>query len=133
MLGYFKEENAPFFPNLIPYSFVGLNSKVYSLLLTEGKEGGEHVTQDRRKLACKGVKKHIAKRYLSHEIFKECLFNEKVVTVQTNHIRSKSHKLYTVREKKIALCAYDSKRFISLDRYHTYAFGSCMIQNDKQE
>ena len=47
--------------------FVGLRAKLHSYKMFEGKEEKK----------CKGTKKHVIKKSISHEDYKECLFSEK--------------------------------------------------------
>lgn len=88
----------------IIFSFVGLGPKMYSM------EGALL-----RKVAAKGVKKAIVKRFLDHRKFKEVLLKEKKFISRFNQIRSKNHKLFTGNFTKVALHCFDSKRFILED------------------
>jgi hypothetical protein len=109
-LGTFKKEH----PNDMISEFVGLRAKMYSLKFISNK--------DEKK--AKGIKKSIVKR-CSHQNLRETLLNhdkDKVISYWA--IRAKKHKLYTKREHKRFLSAFDDKRyFLSKSKslaYHHY-------------
>ncbi len=131
--GYFKDEEAAYYPHLIPSEFVGLCSKSYSLQLARGKHKTRNKASKHQRMACKGVKKNIARRKFSHDLFKLCLLNDQVQKVKTKHIRSRKHQVYTQTEEKIALSSYDSKRFVTRDKFSTFAFGHWRIRNGKKK
>ena len=43
--------------------------------------------------------------------------------VDMHAIRSWKHSVYTIRQHKVALSAFDSKRFVCDDGIHTLAYG----------
>ena len=47
--------------------FIGLRAKLYSYIVFEGKEEKK----------CKGIKKLVVRKDISHEDYKECLFSKK--------------------------------------------------------
>ena len=95
--GKFKDETSG-----VPiYEVVALKSKMYSYKLSNNKE-------DRR---AKGVKKANVKRDLSHELYKDCLFNSRMdLTVKQYNIESKNHNLGVYEHIKTSLTAFDSKK-----------------------
>ena len=92
--------------------FVGLRAKLYSNLTCEGKEEKK----------CKGVKKNVIKKNITHEDYKNCLFNEEIVEKDMNIIRHKKHNLYTETITKVALSANDDKRIILENKMNTLAY-----------
>src|SRR6218665_661455 len=64
VIGKFKDETN----GVAPLEFVGLRSKMYSLLLPNNKE----------KKTAKGVKKSYVAKNIRHEHYKQCLFDEKI-------------------------------------------------------
>ena len=74
--------------------FVGLRAKLYSYKMFEGKEAKK----------CKGIKKPVIKKNISHEDYKECLFSEKPQMRKMNVIRSRKHEIFSETVNKIALC-----------------------------
>jgi len=94
-------------------SAVALRSKMYSLLYAKTKV----------KRAAKGIPYSYQRNHLSHQIYKDCLFNRKVTLTSFHCIRSKNHKLETQQIQKIGLSAYDNKRFVRSDGINTYALG----------
>ena len=91
--------------------FVGLRTKLYSYKMFEGKE--------RKK--CKGVKKSVVNKSVTHEDYKNCLFTGKEQLRKMNVIRSYKHEVYTEVVNKIALCSNDDKRHILEDGIDTLA------------
>ena len=69
--------------------FVGLRARLYSNLTCEGNEEKK----------CKGVKKNVIKNNITHEDYKNCLFNGKIVQKDMNIIRHKKHDIYTEKKK----------------------------------
>ena len=63
VLGVFKDEVA----GIIIEEFVGLRAKLYSYKMFEGKESKK----------CKGVKKSVVNKSITHEDYKNCLFTGK--------------------------------------------------------
>ena len=108
MVGKMKDENA----RLIE-QFVALCPKMYSILETEGFEYRK----------AKGAKKAVVQRELRHEQYKECVFGKKLRYDGMNIIRSKWHKMFSVRLNKILLSPMDTKRWIAEDGVMTLASG----------
>ena len=112
-LGYFKDETAG-----VPIAeFVGLRSKMYSILLADGSS----------KNTAKGIQHHFSKTNLKHELYRKCLVEQSRTHAQYNSIRSFYHQLYTIHENKIALSSYDDKRYLLADSYDTLAYGHYLI------
>ncbi len=79
--------------------FCGLRAKLYSI----------KVGQD-QKLASAGTKAHVARKHLTHERYVDVLNGEKEFNIRQNTIRSFNHQVYTIAQKRVALCAIDDKR-----------------------
>lgn len=100
--------------------FVGLRSKMYSILFENGDE----------EIKCKGVNKK-AKEELRFKYYKEILFNscdkykkDKLVLIKNvDNIRSKQQEIFNYSSKKIALSADDTKRFVLDDGINTLPYG----------
>ena len=97
--------------------FVGLRAKLYLYRMLEGEESKK----------CKGVKKSVIKKSISHEGYKQCLFTGKEQLRKMNVIKSHKHDVYTVEVNKIALSSDDDKRHILEDGVHTLALGHYTI------
>ena len=87
--------------------FVGLKSKMYSILTDDGKESN----------TVKGVN-------IATEIneFRDTLFNKKVLRHKMKRIQNKKHKLGTYEINKISLSCFDDKRFVLNDGIHMLAY-----------
>ena len=96
---------------------IGLRPKCYSLLylLT-------NLTEDEKQTA-KGVKKAVKKAFLRHIIYKETLDNLSSFIVSQNSIKSKGHQIGSYHQKKTALTAFDTKRWICDNGIDTRAYG----------
>ena len=60
---------------------------------------------------------------MRHAHYRKCVENLETVLVKQNIIRSKEHQLSTISQSKLALSAYDTKRWIMDDGIHTLAYG----------
>ena len=113
VLGMFKDEvNGD-----IIDEFVGLRAKLYSYKMFKGKESKK----------CKGVKKSVVKKSITHEDYKKCLLTGKEQLRKQNIIRSYKHEVYTEEVNKVALSASDDKRYILEDGINTLALGHYKI------
>ena len=113
VLGMFKDEaNGD-----IIDEFVGLRAKLYSYKMFEGEESKK----------CKGVKKSVVKKSITHEDYKTCLTTGNEQLRKQNIIRSYKHEVYTEEVNKVALSANDDKRYILEDGVNTLALGHYKI------
>ena len=113
VLGMFKDEVNG---NVID-EFVGLRAKLYSYKMFEGEESKK----------CKGVKKSVVKKSITHEDYKKCLTDQKPQLRKMNVIRSYKHDIFTEEVNKVALSANDDKRYILEDGINTLALGHYRI------
>ena len=114
VLGMFKDEAAG--KNI--KEFVGLRAKLYSYKMEEGEENKK----------CKGIKKAVVAKSISHENYKLCLQTGKEQLRRQTIIRSYEHNLYLEEVNKIALSAADDKRYLLKDSYDTLAWGHRRIK-----
>ena len=115
VLGMFKDEAAG--KNI--KEFVGLRSKLYSYKMEEGKENKR----------CKGIKKAVVQKSITHEDYKTCLETGKEQLRRQNIIRSYEHEVYTEEINKIALSSKDDKRYLLKDSFDTLAWGHHKIKD----
>ena len=109
VLGMFKDEAM----GKSIKEFVGLRAKLYSYKMFEGEESKK----------CKGIKKRVVEKSITHEDYKNCLLTGKEQVRKMNIIRSYNHEVYTEEVNKVALSAEDDKRYIMDDGIHTLAWG----------
>ncbi len=109
IIGYMKDECGGKYIT----EFVGLRAKSYSFITSDGKVEKK----------CKGVKKYVVKKYITHEDYKECLFTRVSQLRTMNTIRSRQHEVGSERINKTALSADDDKRIILEDGIRTLAIG----------
>ena len=114
VLGMFKDEAM----GKIIKEFVGLRAKLYSYKMDEGEESKK----------CKGVKKQVVEKSITHEDYKTCLLTGKEQLRKMNIIRSYNHEVYTEEVNKVALSPEDDKRYILEDGIHTLAWGHYKIK-----
>ena len=114
VLGMFKDEAAG--KNI--KEFVGLRAKLYSYKMEEGEENKK----------CKGIKKAVVTKSISHENYKSCLQTGQEQLRRQTIIRSYEHNLYLEEVNKIALSAADDKRYLLKDSYDTLAWGHRRIK-----
>ena len=111
VLGKFKDECS----GKVIKEFIGLRSKCYSILIQENEE-------EKQKSTAAGVKKCV-KKSIHHEHYRSTLESELDYHVTQNLLRSYKHTIFSVSQKKIALTAYDDKRYLLNDSIHTRAYG----------
>lgn len=112
--GLFKDETAG-----VPIQqFVSLRSKMYSLTYGD-------VEQKR----AKGIVKSVVRGELKHSNYVKCIITQKNVRRQQNLIQSRKHKLQMVTVNKVALSAFDDKRYVMDNGVDTLAFGHFKIKN----
>ena len=115
VLGKFKDETM----GKSIKEFVGLRAKLYSYKMDEGEESKK----------CKGIKKRVVEKSITHEDYKTCLLTGKEQLRKQNIIRSYDHEVYTEEVNKVALSAEDDKRYILDDGIHTLAWGHYKINS----
>ena len=99
--------------------FVGLRAKLYLYKMHE----------DRMEVKkCKGVKKSVVKKTITHEDYKDCLLTQEGQMRKMNIIRSHMHELYTEEINKVALSGEDDKRIIQDDGISTLAYGHYLFK-----
>lgn len=80
-------------------------------------------TETEDKWKAKGVPDSAAKRELNHDLYRHCLFaSGQSTTVTFNKIQQHKHKLTTDRCQKVALTAYDDKRYY-MDALRSVPYG----------
>jgi hypothetical protein len=103
----------------IPVEFVGLRSKLYSIKFDDDKE----------KKTCKGIKTSVKDNKLTHEQYKNVLFNGKSINEMQRNIRSYDHQVYSIEVNKTALSAFNDKKYLLDDGIHGYSYGHYAIKN----
>ena len=103
VLGKMKDE----FNDVKIIEFVGLKSKMYSLISSDDKEVSK----------AKGINKK-----LRHNEYLDVLFDKKVVRHSMKRIQSKLHNIGTYDVSKISLSCFDDKRYALDDGINTLAY-----------
>ena len=113
VIGKFKDEAAG-----VPIcEFIGLRSKMYSYM-KDNQKGGK---------TAKGIKKNIIKKYITHENYKNTLFNAEQMSHKMKTIRSENHELGSYEINKVSLSCFDDKRYLNNDGVTSYAYGHYFI------
>ena len=113
VIGRFKDEASG-----IPIiEFVGLRSKMYSYMKDDSCEAR----------TAKGIKKYVIKKNITHENYKQTLFNDEQMHHTMKTIRSNNHQLGSYELNKVSLSCFDDKRYILNDCVTTYAYGHYKI------
>ena len=109
VIGKFKDEAVG-----VPIcEFAGLRSKMYSYI-KDNQKGGK---------TAKGIKKNIIKKDITHENYKNTLFNAEQMTHKMKTIRSENHEIGSYEINKVSLSCFDDKRYIDEDGITSYAYG----------
>ena len=115
VIGKFKDEA----PGIPITEFVGLRSKMYSYI-KDNNQGGK---------TAKGIKKNIIKNNITHNNYKDTLFNNKQMMHKMKTIRSDRHQLSSYEINKVSLSCFDDKRYLHKDGQTSYAYGHKHIQH----
>jgi hypothetical protein len=97
-----------------PLEFVGLRAKMYSLLTYDDSMA---------KRTAKGIKKRYVAKHLRHDMYLRTLRDKTIEHAKYRLFRSRAHTIETVEYSKVALCAYDDKRYVLNDGVATLAYG----------
>ena len=100
--------------------FIALAAKSYSLLIQNQPPI----------IKVKGVKRSVVKRTISHEDFRDSVFNRTIISREQNIIRSRNHNVHTECQKKIALNPLDNKRYLIPDSIDTLPWGHIDIPEE---
>jgi hypothetical protein len=117
VIGKFKDECG----GKSPSEFVGLRSKMYSLLVEKDKPS---------KRTAKGVKRGFVEKRVRHEMYLQTLQTRKCTRANFLNFRSVRHNVQTVNFSRICLSAYDDKRYVGPDGISTMAYGHYKLQRD---
>lgn len=121
--GYFKDE----LNSQIITEFVGLRSKMYCIKAGEITFDGNKVKGYDKIKRAKGVKRYVLNNQISFDNYTDCVFNNAVIKLDQNSIRTKLHCVYSITQRKNALNAFDNKRFICDDNIKTLPWGHYKI------
>ena len=96
--------------------FCGLKPKLYS-----------YKTSSKETKRAKGVKTYVVKNEITHDMYKNCLFNDTHVEYcKMNSIRSRSHEIYSITMNKVSLSSYDDKSYY-IDAFTSLRYGHYSI------
>ena len=113
VIGKFKDETTG-----VPVrEFIGLRSKMYSYIKDN----------DKGSKTAKGIKKNIIKKNITHENYKNVLFNNEQMYHNMKTIRSNLHQLESYELNKVSLSCFDDKRYIHENGIKSYAYGHYKI------
>lgn len=113
--GLMKDENA----GKPMQEFVGLRSKMYSIRV-----------KDKNPIKkAKGVKGNVIKNNITFDDYIACLESNGAIVRSQNTIRSREHKVHSIRQTKVALSAKDDKRKLLPDQSDTLAWGHYKIKS----
>ena len=107
IIGKFKDELG----GKIMTNFIGLRSKMYSYI---GDDCGKRA---------KGVNRSVLRNTITHEDYRQCLFDRRVFTRDMTGLRSHQHHVFSETMRKVALSPLDTKRYILADGITTLAYG----------
>ena len=104
--------------------FIGLRPKCYSMKVRNLK-----TNKTENKKICKGLKRSSIDKQLTFDDYKKCLNDATLIYKSFNHLRSKNHQINTSFQRKIALSAMDTKRYVLSCGKCTLALGSKRIKD----
>ena len=97
---------------------VCIRPKMYSIL-----------TVDANLKKAKGVTKVVINKNLKHDMYRDCIFNNKNRSDKMTMIRSTNHALSTIDQTKLSLSPLDTKRYVLPDGIKTLAYGHYKISS----
>lgn len=115
VIGLMKDENNG---NLMK-SFIGLRSKLYTIMLDAGKEIKK----------AKGIKRSVVNN-LRYFDYKNCLDTNEILMRSMYIFKSIKHIIFTQKINKVTLSSNDDKRYIPKNDVHTLAWGHYKIPRD---
>ena len=98
--------------------FIVIRSKMYAYQMEDGREEKKG----------KGIKKHLVKKKLELDHYRDCVMSEKVFRCSYNNISSKKHQIYSTVNNKLALSPMDDKRYL-LNSIDSLSHGHYTIKN----
>jgi hypothetical protein len=130
LLGYFRDESAG---NII-LEFIGIRSKVYSILSCEEKDLPFLFNNPNfllTKKICKGIRRNVIKNDITHEHYRKCVSNIESVSASMHILRSNNHSISLQNVNKIAFTSFDCKRFLLQCGIHSVPFGHYLVRNNE--
>lgn len=129
--GLFKDE----LNGKVMVEFIGLRAKCYAVRTVDDKPYDESCAvrsddepYDGSIRKAKGVKKNVLKRKIKFTDYVECVEKQTEVVREQNTIRSLNHRVYSIRQKKVALSASDDKRYlIKPECINTLSWGHYLV------
>lgn len=97
--------------------FCGLRFKMCAMVLEDTKESKKF----------KGVKRSVVTKDINFNDYKNTLDTTNKNVVDIVNIRSKSHIVKTIQERKICSSAYEDKTYLLSDGVSSYAYGNVNI------
>jgi hypothetical protein len=110
VIGKFKDECG----SDAALEFVGLRSKMYSLLVKKDKPS---------KRTAKGVKRRFVEKHVRHDMYLHTLRSRKGTRANFVNFRSLVHTVQSINFDRVCLSAYDDKRYVLDDGITTLAYG----------
>jgi hypothetical protein len=129
LLGYFRDESK----GAIILEFIGVRSKVYSVLSCEEKDLEflfTHPDYMTAKKICKGIRRNVIKNDISHSHYRECISDITSISASMHILRSNEHSISLQNVNKIAFTSFDCKRFLLQCGIHSVPFGHYIVRDN---
>ena len=115
VIGKFKDECG----SEAALEFVGLRSKMYSLLVKKDKPS---------KRTAKGVKRRYVEKHVRHDMYLHTLKSRKGTRANFVNFRSEGHVVKTMNFNRVCLSANDDKRYVLPCGVRTLAYGHVSLR-----
>ena len=104
--------------------FVGFRSKKNFIKTSDGKV----------KKTAKGVLTVVKEKNITHENYKQCLFEQKQMRLKQTNIMQDKHEMYTADLTKTTLSPFNDKKWIKRVKsdFTSYSFGHYMIEQEEE-
>ena len=107
--------------------FAGTGSKAYSTLIDPDHEYGYHNSKKRVTKKLKGIKKCVVSAKIQHAHYVNCVKLGTRKWASMVRFDSRQHNVTTIKQRKLALNAFDDKRYLLEDGVSTLAYGHYKI------
>ena len=107
--------------------FVGTGSKAYSTKIDPDHEEAYNKSKQRVTKKLKGIKKCVINKKINHEHYEQCVKLGMKKWGSMVRFDSRQHNVTTIKQRKLALNAFDDKRYLLADGVSTLAYGHYKI------
>src|SRR5438128_1423908 len=122
-LGLVKDEC----PGKIITESIHIRAKTYHYVISDGNTRSKHKGVSKGGMSEMAINKYPESESPMTQVYRDCLFENKVFHAKNIGFRSKNHVLSLVESEKKALCPLNSKNWVLSDKITPWAYGHWRI------